>query len=239
MLRNDVILPSRSGRLSARARRRVGGIAFLVVALGLGAPRGAAAACQPIFPKLTAAIRFAPDDVALYFGVDNFLTVDETPAINTFDPNLFTPPSVFGPGFTPMAVMIRFDPTLIPVVKWFLDCQILVVDAANLPDSVLLPAPTAGPTGPTGATGPTGPPGPQGPPGPPGSGNTFPSPVHTFPQGGALSVEDLNVTSTSVILLQYVGGGAHPTQPSVVRVQAGRFIAKGQPGRQFRYVVFN
>lgn len=239
MPRNEVIRSPRPAPLAARAHRPVWGTALLVVALGLGVPSVAAPACPDLFPKLTAAIRLDPNTVVLYLGADNFLNVDEVPAINTFDPNLFSPPSVFGPGFTPMAVAITVDPTLVPTLTWFLGCQTLVVDTANLPDSVLLPAPTAGPAGPTGPTGPTGPPGPQGPPGPPGSGNTFPSPVHTFPQGGVRTVADLNVTSTSVILLQYVGGGWHPTQPMVLRVEAGQFTARGQAGRQFRYVVFN
>jgi hypothetical protein len=214
--------------------RRAWGTTLLVVALGLGVPDVAAPACSDLFPKLTAAVRLAPDDLLLYLGTDNFLNVATIPSINTFDPNLYTPPTVIEPGFTPLVVSIRLDPTLIPTLKWFLDCQILVIDAANIPDDLLLPAPTAGPAGPAGPQGPTGP------PGPPGNSNTFPSSlVHTFPHGGVLTIEDVNVTSTSVILLQYVGGGGNPSELIVQHVEAGQFIARGRAGRQFRYVVFN
>lgn len=217
-------------RGTAGRPRRAWGIALLAGALGLGAPSVAAPACPELFPKLTAAVQLAPDDVLLYFGADNFLPVQETPVINVFDPNVFVPPTTFEPGFTPLVVAIRLDPTLIPTLKWFLGCEILVVDTANLPDSILLPAPAAGPAGP------------PGPPGPPGTAGTFPSPlVHTFPRGGVLTIEDPNVKATSVILLQYVGGGGgwNPRELVVVHVEAGRFVARGRTDRQFRYVVFN
>jgi hypothetical protein len=223
--------PSRPMRSRARRLRRAC-VAVLVLGLGLGLPAVAAAACPSLFPKLTAAFSIDANTLVLYLGADNFLPVEDIPAINAFDPNVFAPPIAFPPGFTPLLMSITLDPTLIPILKWFLGCEVLEIDTASLASSGLLfPAPGSGPTG---ATGPTGP------PGPPGGGNIYPSAlIHTFPRGGVLRIEDSNVAATSVILLQYVGGGGNPSELLVLNVEAGRFTAKGRAGRQFRYVVFN
>jgi hypothetical protein len=209
----------------------------------VGVHGSAGAACPDLFPKLTAAIQLGPNDLLLYFGADNFLNVDDTPVINVFDPNIFVPPVTFRPGSTPLAAAVRLDPTLVPTLKWLLGCETLIVDTANLPDFVFLPTPTTGPPGPAGPAGVSGPPGPQGPAGPPGpagSPSVFPSAtIHTFPGGGVLTVQDPNVTPTSVILAQYVGGGGEPKELIVKEVGAGQFVVRGRAGRQFRYVVFN
>jgi hypothetical protein len=86
-----------------------------------------------------------------------------------------------------------------------------------------------------GVPGEPGPPGPPGPSGPPGDSNVFPSQVLRFTHVPRLSVADPNVTPESLILLQYVGGGALP--PIAVDVDAGRFTVIGLPFKRFRYVV--
>ena len=67
----------------------------------------------------------------------------------------------------------------------------------------------------------------------------FPSLVYKFPHDGILTIIDPNVTSTSVIILQYVGGEGNPKELIVLHVGAGQFTAQGKKGRRFRYVVFN
>ncbi len=104
-----------------------------------------------------------------------------------------------------------------------------------------------GPRGPQGEEGPRGPRGHRGPRGPRGDNTTFPSQrIWTFPpsqtasstRSGHLLIEDPHVTSSSVIVVQYVGhGGAIPT--SVRSIGDGHFVAIGSPGRRFTYVVFN
>ena len=99
-----------------------------------------------------------------------------------------------------------------------------------------------------------GPPGVQGPPGLPGSSNVFPaSQVLTLSKRGRLDVTDPNVTATSIIILQYIGGSpAHghddddrdeghgtPRHPHAPEISAGHFSVDGIPSRQFRYVVIN
>jgi hypothetical protein len=88
-----------------------------------------------------------------------------------------------------------------------------------------------------------GAPGPQGPPGPPGNPNIFPSgQVYTFPSNGRLTITDSNVTATSVIVLQYVGGGVAPPlspNPILISTAPGQFTASGVVSKQFRYVVIN
>jgi Collagen triple helix repeat (20 copies) len=107
--------------------------------------------------------------------------------------------------------------------------------------------------GPPGAPGSPGPPGVQGPPGLPGSSNAFPaSQVLTLSKRGRLDVTDANVTPTSIIILQYVGGSpahghdddgrddGHGTRhPHASDISAGHFNVDGIPSRQFRYVVIN
>lgn len=125
------------------------------------------------------------------------------------------------------------------------------VQGAQGPPGPQGPQGPAGPAGPQGATGPqglkgetgprgpAGPQGPQGPQGVPGvSPNIFPSAqVYTLPKDGKLTVTDARVKAESVILLQYVGGGA--PQPSTVVITAGQFQVHGVPNRKFRYVIFN
>jgi Collagen triple helix repeat (20 copies) len=105
-----------------------------------------------------------------------------------------------------------------------------------------------GPTGPTGPAGPTGPPGPAGPAGlpgsagpagPPGDQLSFPSPeTRSFSKQGRRRVRDTHVTTSSVVMIQYVGaGGRRPT--SVTQQKVGSFVAVGSPNRRFRYVVYN
>jgi hypothetical protein len=77
-----------------------------------------------------------------------------------------------------------------------------------------------------------------GPQGPAGNTNTFPSAqTYTIPTTGKLTVADSNVTANSVIVLQYVGGGAIP--PALLNTTAGQLTVSGGAGKQFRYVVFN
>jgi hypothetical protein len=101
---------------------------------------------------------------------------------------------------------------------------------------------TPGPTGPQGPQGPAGPQGatgPRGPAGPPGSQLVFPSSqTFTFGRWGRRLVQDQHVTTTSVVVVQYVGWhGGRAT--SVDDQRAGQFVAVGSRGRSFRYVVFN
>jgi hypothetical protein len=83
-----------------------------------------------------------------------------------------------------------------------------------------------------GDTGQAGPQGPQGPPGPAGA--LVASLTHTFPASGKLTISDPSVTATSVIVVQYVGGGVLRR----ITVRDGGFTAIGRPRKQFRYVVF-
>jgi Collagen triple helix repeat (20 copies) len=100
----------------------------------------------------------------------------------------------------------------------------------------------AGPMGPQGPAGPVGPAGPQGvpgPQGPPGVSNIFPSTqVYTLDSKGALTVSDSNVTATSLIYAQYVGGSATPITLTVTSVANGQFSVFGRPNQKFRYIVF-
>jgi hypothetical protein len=93
-----------------------------------------------------------------------------------------------------------------------------------------------GPPGPAGPQGPIGPQGPQGSPGPPGASNVFgPSQVYTVPSNGRLTITDPNVTPTSLLVLQYVGGNL--LSPIALNVTSGKFTVVGLPRKQFRYVV--
>jgi hypothetical protein len=97
-----------------------------------------------------------------------------------------------------------------------------------------------GPPGADGAPGPPGPQGPQGPqgdPGPPGSSSVTASPVYTMPKRGLPTITDANVSPTSVLVLQYVGGNL--ISPVAIEVKNGRFVVAGLPGKKFRYVVVN
>jgi len=67
----------------------------------------------------------------------------------------------------------------------------------------------------------------------------FPSTqTHTFGRGNTATIQDPNVTPSSVIIVQYVnGGGAVAT--SVNNVTNGSFTATGTTGKSFTYVVYN
>lgn len=119
------------------------------------------AACVGITPTLSFWERIDANTVNLYLGVTNPLTVDSVPPINTFDPNVWTPPSPIPAGHTTIAAKLTVDPTLIPTIKWFLDCSILTIDVAILPaERQLTVVPGAqGPQGPQGTAGAQGPPG--------------------------------------------------------------------------------
>jgi hypothetical protein len=121
----------------------------------------------------------------------------------------------------------------------------------GLPGAPGLPGPP-GPPGPPGMQGPQGVQGPPGAGGSAGSSNIFPSQVLTLSKRGRLDVTDAHVTSTSVIILQYVGGSPAPghddddrderhgtRHPHVSDISAGHFSVDGLPSRQFRYVVIN
>jgi hypothetical protein len=72
--------------------------------------------------------------------------------------------------------------------------------------------------------------------GQPGSGTPGPDPI-TFPKSGGVSVTDGNVTASSTVILQYVGGAGKPT--SVDEVHSGGFTASGSQGKSFTYVVYD
>ncbi len=66
----------------------------------------------------------------------------------------------------------------------------------------------------------------------------FPSTqVYTFGKGNTATVQDPNVTPSSVIIVQYVNGAGKPT--SVNNVTNGSFTATGTTGKSFKYVVYN
>jgi len=66
----------------------------------------------------------------------------------------------------------------------------------------------------------------------------FPSTqVHTFGKGNTVTVQDPNVTPSSVIVVQYVNGAGVAT--SVNNVTNGSFTAGGTNGKSFKYVVYN
>lgn len=204
-------------------------------------------------------------DVRLHLGVTNLLQVQVgiPPFSNGFPGplNLFTfrdimraTPDTFMPGYTPRA----FSTTVTPpgVAAWVLGQgdYAWAIETANLsPDQQCAqgvegpqgppgPEGSPGPPGPQGLQGLPGPPGPQGPPGPPGPPNAAVHPstaIYTLPPGGRLTIFDGNVTPTSVILLEYVGGDRGSRRLTVHRVAPGQFTAQGAPGRRFRYVIFN
>jgi hypothetical protein len=135
-----------------------------------------------VFPYLDCADYEDANTVHLYLRVFNFNLTDVTPDINFFDP-FFIHPATFAPGVSD-AVKITLDPTLVPLVQWFLGVQILALDTATIPDDLQCPDGPPGPQGPAGPTGaagstgaagtvgpqgPTGPAGPAGPAGPRGA----------------------------------------------------------------------
>jgi hypothetical protein len=98
-------------------------------------------------------------------------------------------------------------------------------------------------TGPQGLAGPQGPKGDTGSQGPAGNPNIFPSSsTYTLSGIGTAAVVDAHVTPGSVIVIQYVSSKdpAHAMvlPPVVFNQTAGSFSVRGQPGAQFRYVVY-
>jgi collagen triple helix repeat protein len=97
-----------------------------------------------------------------------------------------------------------------------------------------------GERGEAGPPGPQGPSGPQGPAGTPGTGAALTaSQAYTLPRAGSIIITDSRVTPTSMITLQYVGGGPACAPPVATQIQPGRFTVIGIANKQFRYVVFN
>jgi len=91
-----------------------------------------------------------------------------------------------------------------------------------------------------GAPGKEGPQGIQGPTGPAGPGtSTNASQAYTLPRGGRLTITDARVTPTSMITLEYVGGGLTCGPLVATQIQPRRFTVVGLSNKQFRYVVFN
>ncbi|HEU4889574.1 MAG TPA: hypothetical protein VFV49_16940 [Thermoanaerobaculia bacterium] len=104
-----------------------------------------------------------------------------------------------------------------------------------------------GPTGPegpqgsiglTGPQGPIGPQGPQGPQGPAGHGITFVSGVETFPPGGSITINDANISATSLLIVNYVNG-SRGNACSVDDQGDGWATLSGSPNKDFRYVVID
>ena len=116
--------------------------AVVATSLVFATPTVVEATCPDLFPKVTCFERIDTNIVTIYFGVDNFLNVSIIPAINIFDPNDFVVANSFDPGFTPRVLRITVDTTRFPIVRWFLGCQILVVDTPNLPDDLLCANPS-------------------------------------------------------------------------------------------------
>jgi hypothetical protein len=88
--------------------------------------------------------------------------------------------------------------------------------------------------------GPQGPEGPQGPQGPAGNNNVLTSPtIYTFLNNDTLFIQDARVRRTSMILLQYVGGGKAKGDLSLETVVDGGFTVHGKLKESFRYVVVN
>jgi hypothetical protein len=132
-----------------------------MVLLGLAVVAGPAASqCPKLYPKVHCVDKIDANTLRIVFGAFNGGDFDELPVVNVFDPNLFSPPVVFEPGYTAGVTEIVLDPTLIPTLKWFLGCQVLNVDTQIVPDSLVCST-KPGPPGPQGPQGPQGPPGPS------------------------------------------------------------------------------
>ena len=225
-------------------------VGTLLLLVFIALPRAASADIFQLYPKLDCVEPINSTTWRVYLGAANMghlifsPLAYETTEINNaqpniFDPSLYTPPTVFPPGYTPR--LFSIDISNGESTRWFLGNGTLLIDPSQFTDSQrcgTVPGPQ-GPAGPAGPQGAQGPQGPQGPPGPPGDSNTFrASQKYVLPGGGVVTITDPHVDASSVILLQYVGGRGG-SELVVVDVQAGQFTARGTPGRQFRYVVFN
>jgi hypothetical protein len=64
--------------------------------------------------------------------------------------------------------------------------------------------------------------------------------IYTFPSSGTLTILDPSVTPTSLIVLNYVGGGIAPVlsqNPIVTSIAPGQFTVAGVASKPFRYAV--
>ena len=89
-----------------------------------------------------------------------------------------------------------------------------------------------GPIGPIGATGPTGPRGPA------GQGITFLSGVETFPPAGKITINNSNISATSLVIVNYVNG-SRGNACAVDDQGDGWATLSGSPNKQFRYIVID
>ena len=114
----------------------------------------------------------------------------------------------------------------------------------------------AGPTGPTGPTGvqgetgpqgsvgpqglqgPAGPTGPTGPTGATGQGISYLSGVETFPPGGQITIQNANIRSTSLLIVNYVNG-SKGNACAVDDQGDGWAKFSGSPNKQFRFIVID
>jgi hypothetical protein len=89
-----------------------------------------------------------------------------------------------------------------------------------------------------GLPGPQGPTGPQGPQGIQGEGITFLSGVETFPPGGQLTVNNVKIRATSLLIVNYVNG-SRGNACAVDDQGDGWAKISGSPNKQFRYIVID
>lgn len=83
-----------------------------------------------------------------------------------------------------------------------------------------------------------GPTGPQGPAGPAGSGIDYVSCVLTFPPGGEITVHNVHIEHSSLLIVSYVNG-SRGNACAVDDQGNGWATLSGSPNKDFRYVVFN
>jgi len=95
-----------------------------------------------------------------------------------------------------------------------------------------------GNVGPTGLQGPIGPIGPTGPRGPAGQGVTFLSGVETFPPGGKITINNANISATSLLIVNYVNG-SRGNACAVDDQGNGWATLSGSPNKEFRYIVID
>lgn len=160
-----------------RIRHAAATIGLALAMAVLPAGPSVAGACDPIFPHLSFAQErpdLGPSAIDLYLGATNQTASAVVPLVNFTDPPQFVPPPSFAPGHTMIAFVITVtDPISVPLIQWFLACEILVIDTTDIPTHLFIPQ-FSGPQGPQGepgdqgATGPSGPEGDAGPQGPVG-----------------------------------------------------------------------
>lgn len=164
-----------------RRLKSVGSVAVAALSLSMGAPAAIASheSCPDIFGFVSFYREVSDTEIELVFGVLNLTRDGDGHYVSVQPFNFFLPPqesmpSIIPSGPTPYLWRARVAPT--DTVSWFIGCDEIVFDVADVIDGSLLvpqlgipgPAGPVGPVGPAGPAGPTGPVGPSGPAGSPG-----------------------------------------------------------------------